>query len=66
MEVEVKEITITIKALTGKDFKVSINNSLSVLDLKKACFEKCKVPAEQQKIIFRGKILKDGDIISKL
>ena len=29
------EINITIKDLTGKDFKVKINDELTVLDLKK-------------------------------
>jgi len=39
-------ITIQIKDLTGKDFKVQIAPDATVLDLKKANCEKCEVPAE--------------------
>ncbi len=37
------KITITIKDLTGKDFKVTIVSSATVLDLKKENCKQCGV-----------------------
>jgi hypothetical protein len=37
-----------------------------VLQLKEANCEKCKVPPQNQKIIFRGKILKNEDTLNTL
>ena len=38
-----EKITITIKDLTGKDFKVTIASSATVLDLKKENCKECGV-----------------------
>ena len=61
---ESDQITVTIKDLKGKDFQVKIAKTATVLDLKNENSKHCEVPAEGQKIIFRGKILKDTDTLA--
>jgi len=45
--------------MTAKDFNVTVLGNATVLELKGACAKESDIPVENQKIIFRGKILKD-------
>lgn len=51
---------VTLKELKGELFQVEIDESASVGDLKKKVAEaRADSPADQQKLIYQGKILKD-------
>ena len=48
-------IKITIRQSSGEQFEVNIATTETVLKLKEACKEKCNLPAESQRLIFKGK-----------
>ncbi|KAI8639101.1 hypothetical protein BD408DRAFT_421988 [Parasitella parasitica] len=54
---------ITIKTLSQKQFKLSVDTSDFILSVKEKIQESQKHPVEQQKLIFSGKILEDGKTI---
>lgn len=57
-------LTLTMKPLKGEAFKVEMDPEATVSDLKKKVGEmKAEFPAEQQKLIYSGKILKDEDAL---
>lgn len=60
-------ITITFKPIKGEPFKVEIEESAKVADLKKKIAEmKPDSPAQAQKLIFTGRILQDETTISEI
>ena len=58
------EITITIKVQSGEEFKVTISSEATVLKLKQACVAEGKLKVDEQRLIFKGKILKDDMVIA--
>lgn len=57
-------ITINIKPSSDKKFSVTLETSKTVLDLKNAIAEQTDVPAERQRLIYSGRVLKDHDTIA--
>lgn len=58
---------VNLKPLKGEQFKVEIDPEAKVSDLKKKIAEaKPEFPAEQQKLIFSGKILTDDSTMGSL
>jgi ubiquilin len=55
---------LKVKHLSDKVYDVEIELSASILDLKAVLNEISGVPATDQKLIFKGKMLKDSDILS--
>lgn len=53
------EITINIKCVNADKATVTIENSVSVLNLKEKIAEILSVPASQQRLIYKGKVMKD-------
>ena len=54
------EITINIKVQSsGAEFSITIGHEATVKALKEKCVEHSGVPVEDQKLIFKGRILKD-------
>ena len=57
---EDSKVKITVRQSSGDQFEVEIKTSESVMELKKACAEKqTAMAAEEMRLIFKGKILKD-------
>jgi ubiquilin len=57
---EESKIKITIRQSSGDQFEVEIGPKATVEELKKACAEKqTAIAAEEMRLIFKGKILKD-------
>jgi ubiquilin len=52
-------ITVSVKCSTGDKFTVEVETSQLVSDFKRLLAEKSKIPAEQQRLIFSGHVLKD-------
>lgn len=52
-------IKITLRQNSGTQFDVTVSSKGTVRDLKDACVEKASLSADEQRLIFKGKILKD-------
>lgn len=53
------ELTLTIKCSNADKATVVIESSATVLDLKNKISEQFSVPAAQQRLIYKGRVLKD-------
>ena len=49
------KIKLTIRQNSGSQFEVEINSKATVKDLKEQFSEKASIPAEEQRLIFKGK-----------
>ncbi|KAK7686493.1 hypothetical protein QCA50_010091 [Cerrena zonata] len=58
------EIQINIKGPSELKLQITITPDKTVLDLKEAIAEKSDVPADRQRLIYSGRVLKDEDILS--
>ena len=51
---------ITVRQSNGEQFEVEVDSKCTITDLKKACAAKQEgIKAEEMRLIFKGKILKD-------
>lgn len=50
---------LNIKCSTGTSFSVEVEESDTIAHFKTVCAEKSNIPAEQQRLIFGGHVLKD-------
>jgi len=57
-------VTVHIKTASGAKHTVNVNLSGTVADLRKAIEEASTVPAEQQRLIYKGKVLRDAMSLS--
>lgn len=59
-------ITLTIKVSGGEAFSVQVEPEMTVWNLKELCIEKAGVTADKQRLIFKGRIIKDNEVLSAL
>ncbi|KAI7907622.1 uncharacterized protein BX663DRAFT_425489 [Cokeromyces recurvatus] len=57
-------INVNIKSSSDKKFIITIETNKTVLDLKNAIAEQTEVPAERQRLIYSGRVLKDPDTLA--
>ncbi|KAI9361977.1 hypothetical protein BD770DRAFT_418736 [Pilaira anomala] len=57
-------INVNIKSSSDKKFIISIETEKTVLDLKNTIAEQTQVPAERQRLIYSGRVLKDHDTLA--
>jgi ubiquilin len=57
-------INVNIKSSSDKKFVIAIETDKTVLDLKNAIAEQTEVPAERQRLIYSGRVLKDHDTLA--
>ena len=55
---------IMIKTLTGKTLCLSVNSNDTVNEIKQKIQQKEGIPLEQQRLVFNGKQLEDGNTIA--
>lgn len=53
------EIKLKIRCSTGKDYNLSIINNITIIELKNQIEKEFNIPANTQKLIYRGRILQD-------
>ncbi|KAG5489933.1 hypothetical protein JKF63_00050 [Porcisia hertigi] len=60
-------MTVTIKLANGNQHAVEVSDfSITIADLKKQIEETLEIPADEQRIILRGKVLKDESVLSSV
>lgn len=59
-----ENIQIFVKTLTNKNFTINVNTEDDVRTIKDRIFEKEGIPNDQQRLIFGGKQIEDGNKIS--
>lgn len=57
------EITLNIRQSNGDQFEVNCAADATVLQLKQAAEAGSKLPPDQQRLIFKGRILKDDQTL---
>ncbi|KAJ3481780.1 hypothetical protein NLI96_g7435 [Meripilus lineatus] len=63
-ESSVSEIQINVKGPSELKLQITITTDKTVLELKQAIAEKSDVPADRQRLIYSGRVLKDDDALS--
>jgi hypothetical protein len=48
------KIKLVIRQSSGEQFEVEVNAASTVLELKQACGDGCKLGPDQQRLIFKG------------
>ena len=57
-------IKVTIKPTSGGDkFQAEVETSATVRELKEEVARKCDTPADQQRLIYKGQVLKDDKTV---
>ncbi|KAG1612117.1 hypothetical protein G6F46_008737 [Rhizopus delemar] len=56
-------IRVNVKASGDKKFVVSIESEKTILDFKQMIAEQTDVPADRQRLIYSGRVLKDNDTL---
>jgi hypothetical protein len=59
------EIVVTIKCSNADKADVTCSSSITVIEFKKLIAEKLNIPAEQQRLIYKGRILKDESTLEQ-
>lgn len=57
------DISISIKSSGDTKYELTISPSITILDLKNLVAEKSSIPADRQRLIYSGKVLKDGETV---
>ncbi|CAG8507594.1 10353_t:CDS:2 [Scutellospora calospora] len=57
------EITINVKCSNDQKYSVTIDTSKTVLEFKQAIAEESETPADRQRLIYSGRVLKDNDTL---
>ncbi|KAF7459315.1 Ubiquitin family protein [Cryptosporidium felis] len=60
------EVSITFKVSGGTQFNVSVPRTKSIKEIKEQISELSKIPISQQRLIYKGRILKDNDILDDM
>jgi ubiquilin len=56
-------ISVNVKASGDKKFVISIEPEKTILDFKQMIAEQTDVPADRQRLIYSGRVLKDNDTL---
>lgn len=57
------EISVNVKSSGDNKYTVTLSSEMSILDVKKLVAQVSNVPAERQRLIYSGKILKDTEFV---
>jgi hypothetical protein len=56
-------ITVTIKTIRAESYPIQINPSATIFELKEEASKSINIPANEQKLIFNGKITADDKTV---
>lgn len=57
------EVTVNIRCSNGSKFSVKVSLESTVGSFKSVLAQNCEIPAEQQRLIYKGRILKDDQTL---
>lgn len=57
------DVTVHVRCSNGSKFSVQIGLESSVGSFKSVLAQNCDIPAEQQRLIYKGRILKDDQTL---
>lgn len=57
------DVTVHVRCSSGSKFSVQIGLESSVGSFKSVLAQNCDIPAEQQRLIYKGRILKDDQTL---
>eukprot|EP00755_Sulcionema_specki_P028463 Sspe_Gene.89948::Locus_61603_Transcript_5_6_Confidence_0.222_Length_1291::g.89948::m.89948/K04523/UBQLN, DSK2; ubiquilin len=63
---EVDPIIINLKKICGPDLEALVNPTATVEELKEAIMEQHEIPPDQQRLVFRGRVLQDEKTLTEL
>jgi hypothetical protein len=58
-------VELKVKTLDSRVISLQVEGNQTILDVKNSIFKETQVPIEQQRLIFRGKVLKDNLALSE-
>jgi hypothetical protein len=61
-----ENLSLTVKLSNGTQYRVEVEASGTVADLKKKVAEASSIPPEQQRLIFAGHILRDPQTLESV
>ena len=56
-------LNLVIKLASSGNIAIEVEPSLTILEVKQLIATKCEVPANQQRLIYSGKVLKDPETV---
>ena len=56
--------TVHVRCSNGNKFTVEVDLGATVLALKGLLVERSEIPADQQRLIYKGRVLKDEHVLS--
>lgn len=59
----IEEVNVNIRCSNGSKFSVKASLQSTVAEFKGVLAQNCDVPAEQQRLIYKGRILKDDQTL---
>lgn len=59
----VEEVNVNVRCSNGSKFSVKASLELTVGEFKGVLAQNCDVPPEQQRLIYKGRILKDDQTL---
>ncbi|EKX74289.1 ubiquitin family member protein [Theileria equi strain WA] len=59
-------VLVTIKISGGETFNLEVDPAMTVLQLKEKCATSANATPDKQRLIFKGRIIKDDEILSNL
>eukprot|EP00730_Choanoeca_flexa_P006367 TRINITY_DN12142_c0_g2_i27.p2 TRINITY_DN12142_c0_g2~~TRINITY_DN12142_c0_g2_i27.p2 ORF type:complete len:170 (+),score=18.40 TRINITY_DN12142_c0_g2_i27:138-647(+) len=57
-------ITVNVKLISGSSFSVDVAADIKIEDLRTKLAEQSEIPSSQQRLVYSGRILKDGQTLS--
>lgn len=58
-----EEISFTVKSIADNKIPITVNRFISVADLKQKLAEPSSIPADRQRLIYSGRVLKDDQTV---
>lgn len=58
-----KEAKVKIRSANGSKFYVHANLNSTVVNFKSIVAQKCHIPAQQQRLIHKGRVMKDDQTL---
>ncbi|CAD7695731.1 unnamed protein product [Ostreobium quekettii] len=57
-------VTLRVRTLASASHEVEVSRHITVADLKRELVSRTNIPVERQRLIYHGRVLQDGDVLS--